>query len=115
CALPITYTGTVHDVESNLSGARLTNTARVEWRTGPAGSDPVVDTDSASVTVREPAVTIDKRVDHPGAGDAAREAIDVDAGGGFRYAVRVESTGTSTAYDVVVVDTVPARSEEHTS
>src|SRR5690606_30349530 len=37
----------------------------------------------------------------------AREAIDVDAGGGFRYAVRVESTGTSTAYDVEVVDTVP--------
>ena len=106
--IEITYTGTVHDVESNLSGARLTNTARVEWRTDPAGSDPVVDTDSASVTVREPAVTIDKRVDHPGAGDAAREAIDVDAGGGFRYAVRVESTGTSTAYDVEVVDTVPA-------
>ncbi len=105
----ITYQGTVTDVPANSNGTTLENTATLSWNgvndtpTTAASLD-----DDATVTVREPNLTITKRVDHPTTTPAAQNGISVDAGGGFHYRVVVTNTGTSTAHDVEVVDTVPA-------
>src|SRR5690606_26010470 len=96
----ITYQGTVTDVPANGNGTTLENTATLSWNgvDGDASPRTPID-DDATVTVREPNLTITKRVDHPATTPAAQNGIAVDAGGGFHYRVVVTNTGTSTAHD----------------
>lgn len=104
----ITYRGTVRDVSGSSAGTELENTATLAWNV--SDDDPTTRTsteDDATVTVREPVLTIVKKVDHPATDPAAQDAISVDAGGDFHYRVVVTNTGTATAHDVEVVDTVP--------
>jgi len=105
----LTYRGTVTDVPAVAEGVTLENTATLSWNgvDGDAATRTPIVAD-ATVTVREPAVTIAKHVDTPATTPAAQDAIDVDAGGSFHYRVVVANTGTAPAHDGRVGDTVPA-------
>ena len=105
----ITYRGTVTAASTASNGATFENTASLSWNgvNDDATTRTPID-DDATVTVREPNLTITKRVDHSDTTPAAQHGISVDAGGGFHYRVVVTNTGTSPAYDVEIVDTVPA-------
>jgi|GEM_PF-2193084 len=105
----ITYRGTVEDVAGTSNGTSLENTATLAWNgvDDDATTRTPID-DDATVTVREPSLDIQKLVDHPTTAPAAQDGIAVDAGGAFHYSVVVTNVGTSPAYDVEIVDTVPA-------
>ena len=70
----------------------------------PAGADHVFDkasgSDTATVTVVEPHMTIVKKVD-------GEDAITAGATQSFTYDVAIANNGTSTAYDITVTDVVP--------
>ena len=111
----ITYTARVSDVVGNASGDALTNSAQPYWSATPvtpipdtiAGFEalpntltPVFDT----VDVLEPKLSIEKKVD-------TLDEITAAPGDTFTYAVKVsnwDDTYASTAYDIKVVDTIPA-------
>ena len=105
----ISYQGTVRDEPAVSRGVTLENTATLAWNVvdGDATTRTTID-DDATVTVREPLVTIDKRVDHPTTTPAAQDLIQVPAGGAFHYRLVAENSGDATAHDVLVVDEVPA-------
>ncbi len=109
--ISVTYTGTVADVPGNVAGLALTNTATSKWNLTPNGpnddpdsADSAFDTTgssaSATVTVIEPSVTIDKLVDYPTPGPADR----------FNYTITAHNASgpnVSASYNGVLVDTVP--------
>lgn len=109
-AVVFTYTGTVADVASNEAGTTLTNVAQTRWDVDDHDDDDVDsptypwtnsgNTDDATVTVLEPNVAIAKSVDN-----ATPEPGDT-----FTYTVAVTNPGANrtAAYDITVVDTVPA-------
>lgn len=105
----VTYTAVVGVVAGNTAGTVLTNRANLAWnQTDSAGTPAVADTfdatsdaDSASVTVTEPSLTVDKTVD----------VAEPTPGQTFTYTLRVTNASganRSTAHDVDVVDTLPA-------
>ncbi len=107
--LTLTYTAVVADVASNVAGATVVNTAELAWNQVDSPGTPEVDDtfasstdpDTATVTVSEPSLTIEKTVSDttPLPGET------------FTYTVRVtNATGAnvSAAHDVDVLDTVPA-------
>lgn len=105
----VTYTGTVLDVVGNARPGTLVNSASMHWNivdteTSPpslpyAGTASTADA-HATVTITEPNVGVSKLVN--GAASAT-----VNPGATFSYGVKATNSGTSTAYDVTVTDTVP--------
>ncbi len=108
--LTLAYTGTVLNDTTNVAGHNIVNTAVLRWNTEsrmddpPATADHVFDeasgTDTATVTVVEPHVTIVKKVD-------GEDAITAGATQSFTYDVAIANTGGSTAYDITVTDVIP--------
>jgi uncharacterized repeat protein (TIGR01451 family)/LPXTG-motif cell wall-anchored protein len=105
----LTYDSTVLDVAAATAGANLTNTAQTAWFltdgntvtsvTAPFDRRGIPDT--ATVTVVEPSLTIDKVVSDPTPGPGEE----------FRYTITVTNrTGAtvSDAFNIVVEDQVPA-------
>ena len=104
----VTYTATVLDVPSNTAGTARTNSATTAWFLTPghvptsAGGtfDRNGATDTATVTIVEPKLSISKQVTD----------TTPDTGQVFRYNVLVANASGSTvsdAYNTVVVDHVP--------
>lgn len=107
--ITIVYTAIVDDVDANVAGASLDNSAAARWNGTSAGT-PITDPlhpwerggapGAAAVVVEEPAVTIAKSVSN-----AAPEPDET-----FTYTLEVtNATGTtvSDAHNLVVVDVVP--------
>ena len=110
--ITITYTGTVLNPATGPVPATVVNNATLSWNTTdkvttPPTSVSDVPTDHSkpsgpvTVTVQQPVVGITKQVN-------AKASDTVDPGETFTYAVKVSNTGTSTGYNVEVVDHVPA-------
>lgn len=111
----ITYTARVSDVVGNASGDALTNSAQPYWSATPV--TPIPDTIagfealpntltpvSDTVKIVEPKLSIEKKVD-------TQDEITAAPGDTFTYSVKVsnwDDTYASTAYDIKVVDTIPA-------
>ncbi|MBM7845056.1 isopeptide-forming domain-containing fimbrial protein [Herpetosiphon giganteus] len=93
----ITYQATVNDVGGNVNGIVLTND--VDATANPSLSD---NNNSASVTVVEPILAIDKAL--------TTSAVGVDAGDTVRYRIEVSPQAASTvnAFDLNVTDDMPA-------
>ena len=108
--ITLTYSGTVLDVGANTTGHDIVDTADLRWNTvntivGPPATavyspGESSGTDTATVTVTQPNLTVVKKVD-------GLDAETVSPGDTFTYSVTVTNTGTSTAYDVSVEDVVP--------
>jgi uncharacterized repeat protein (TIGR01451 family)/LPXTG-motif cell wall-anchored protein len=105
----LTYDATVLDVAAATAGATLTNTAQAAWFLTDGNTVTSVTApfdrrglpDTATVTVVEPSLTIDKVVSDPTPGPGEE----------FRYTITVTNrTGAtiSDAFNIVVEDTVPA-------
>ncbi|MEZ5184234.1 MAG: hypothetical protein R2720_00675 [Candidatus Nanopelagicales bacterium] len=111
----ITYTARVSDVVGNTSGDALTNSAQPHWSDIPVTSPPTtiggfeglpksLTPVSDTVEIVEPKLSIEKQVD-------TQDEITAAPGDVFTYSVKVsnwDDTYASTAYDVTVVDTIPA-------
>ncbi|MEO6822767.1 MAG: LPXTG cell wall anchor domain-containing protein [Candidatus Nanopelagicales bacterium] len=104
----VTYTAVVRDLASSTRGTTLTNSATVRWNltngADPSSAGATWDRSStvaaATVTVLEPHVLLTKAV-----ADSTPEPGQV-----YGYTVTASNTGAanlSTAYDVVVTDSVP--------
>lgn len=105
----VTYTAVVADIAANLRGVALTNSAVIRWNGTPAAVPPssplgpwnrTGGTDTASVTVEEPEVSILKSVDDatPAPGDQ------------FTYTLVVTNSSvafTSDAHLIEISDVVP--------
>jgi uncharacterized repeat protein (TIGR01451 family)/fimbrial isopeptide formation D2 family protein len=109
--LTLTYTGTIANIlPTNVAGHTITNTADLRWNLlntlGAPPSDAVYSpgqttgTDTTTVTVVEPHLTIVKKVN-------ALDSDTVAPGEIFHYTVAVRNGGTSTAYDATIADVVP--------
>ncbi len=104
----VVYTATIADVTSVVAGSQVTNTARVGWNlsdgTTPTSAGATPDQISApiqaSVTVREPQLSLGKSVNQtqPRPGDVFGYTLEVTNANG---------TNTSPAYSVTVTDDVP--------
>ncbi|MBG6055078.1 fimbrial isopeptide formation D2 family protein/uncharacterized repeat protein (TIGR01451 family) [Salinibacterium sp. CAN_S4] len=118
----ISYTGIV--TTGAVSGDTLQNTARPYWNSGdtitgtptsvPAASSyaNLGSPGSASVSVVEPRLTIDKKVAGQIGDSDSRRAKPGEV---LTYTVSVTNTGTSPAYDVTVTDTPDPRVTGFTS
>ena len=106
--ITIVYTSIVTDVPSNVAAAALTNTATSVWFAtdghNPTSAGDTWDraggSDSATVTVLEPALAITKTVDD----------TTPDPGQQFHYSVTVRNASGATvspAFNVAVTDVVP--------
>lgn len=98
---------------NNNAGTDFTNQASYSYdRTNGGGlrvtpaSDPLLDTTEA-MTVVEPLLAVSKAVDFVMPADKDPLVDPATAGDVLAYTVTMENTGTSTAYDVSVVDTLP--------
>ncbi len=69
--------------------------------TGSLDSDPSNDSDTASLTVERPQITIDKDVSGDPDGDDIRST---EPGDSYTYVLTVRNTGAARAYDVHVID-----------
>ncbi|MBJ7458203.1 MAG: DUF11 domain-containing protein [Thermoleophilaceae bacterium] len=110
--LQLQYTARIDDAVGNQQGTILTNTAGPVWcsvATAPCPAPNVVTPtpDTEAVTVTEPNLTIDKDVSCQ-SGDA--DSCNVQPGSSFTYTVTIDNTGTETAYDSIIQDTVPTPS-----
>lgn len=71
---------------------------------GPSGFDGSSGPETASVTVKEPRLTLDKHVSGIPAGDDS-DRRSTQPGDSYTYTVKVTNTGTSPAYDIDITDT----------
>jgi uncharacterized repeat protein (TIGR01451 family) len=104
----VVYTATIADVAGVVAGGQVTNTARVGWNlsdgTTPTSADATPDQTSApipaSVTVREPQLSLGKSVNQtqPRPGDVFGYTLEVTNANG---------PDISPAYSVTVTDDVP--------
>jgi uncharacterized repeat protein (TIGR01451 family)/fimbrial isopeptide formation D2 family protein len=97
----LTYKAKVQNIVGNWSGANLANAASVEY-TNPGAPTVTLSTasDSKSVTVGEPVIMLAKAI--------VSAPTPVDAGTVITYDVTVQNTGTTTGFETVVTDTLPA-------
>jgi uncharacterized repeat protein (TIGR01451 family) len=88
------------------SGDTLQNGAVLNYTHGETGAQVTLTDDTAAVTVVEPVLTATKTVSNVTPG---KQPADPPSGGDLlEYVVAVLNSGTSTAYDVNVVDTLPS-------
>ncbi|PJJ65457.1 isopeptide-forming domain-containing fimbrial protein [Compostimonas suwonensis] len=107
----LSYRATVVAVDEATPsrGDGLDNTAAFDWSTANTGGQSKGVDAEETITVTEPELQIAKTVD-------GQDAIRVTPGDGFSYAVTVTNPdvpNASTAYDVVVTDTVPTGVSVH--
>jgi uncharacterized repeat protein (TIGR01451 family)/fimbrial isopeptide formation D2 family protein len=97
----MTFTAQVNDVPANVAGAVIPNTAAFAY-TDSIGATVTVPTPTVDITVVEPQMSLTK-TDSPGGPYSPGATVD--------YTVTATNGGaadTSTAHDLVVVDTLPA-------
>lgn len=98
----IVFTARVANVVGNQQGGFRTNTARLDHDDAQGNPQPRL-TATDSFTIVEPVISINKSILVP--------PTPPDAGGVVTYRIVIENPGganVSTAYDVVVTDTLPA-------
>ncbi|NKQ35254.1 MAG: isopeptide-forming domain-containing fimbrial protein [Chloroflexi bacterium] len=95
----IQVTAVVLNQMSNQDGVNLTNNASLTYTDATTGS--VTLTDSETMNIREPILTIDKSLNQP---------FPIAAGSTVTYTVVIQHDPASNwdAYDVVMTDTIPA-------
>jgi uncharacterized repeat protein (TIGR01451 family)/fimbrial isopeptide formation D2 family protein len=120
--LRITYQGRINadyylpSTAAVKAGDVLTNSVSVQYNatnklTGPLTGfpnpnnyDQRTDPETASVTVKEPRITLDKHVSGIPVGDDS-DRRSTEPGDSYTYTVKVTNTGTSPAYDLDITDT----------
>lgn len=120
--LRITYQGRINadyylpSTAAVKAGDILTNQVQVQYNasnklTGPLTGFPNpnnydvrTNPETASVTVKEPKLTLDKHVSGIPVGDDS-DRRDTQPGDSYTYTVKVTNTGTSPAYDIDITDT----------
>ncbi len=104
----ITFDALVTNIASNSSGSSLTNQVSMSFTdpANPSGPQLTIDDPTdPTVNVTEPQITTTKQVEdvNGGVGDSEADNLqDV-----MRYTARFTNTGTSTAYEVSALDTLP--------
>ncbi|MGQ9493458.1 MAG: SdrD B-like domain-containing protein [Anaerolineae bacterium] len=93
-------TATILNIPSNQSGVRRTNTLAMTYV--DAGQTYRY-TDTAAVDIVEPSIQLSKQ-----ASSSTGSLTNLDGNALLTYTIRLTNTGTSTAYDVMVTDTMPA-------
>jgi uncharacterized repeat protein (TIGR01451 family)/fimbrial isopeptide formation D2 family protein len=87
----------VTDIAANINGAALGNTARMTY-THALNGDSVLNGGAQTITVVEPRLIASKSINASG---------PFQSGSLITYVVRITNTGTSTAYDSTLTDTLP--------
>jgi fimbrial isopeptide formation D2 family protein len=98
----ITYSARVMNVAANQAGNEKTNLATLDYHLADNSSAPR-QTDSSTIAIGEPALTLTKAIQSPPDPD--------DAGGRVTYKVTIanpETETATTAYDLHLLDTLPA-------
>lgn len=99
--LVVRYEAVVTD-EVAAGAPALVNDAELSWRVADSDTaDPVDVGDTATVTVLNPALVVDKTVN-------GVAAVDVEVDAQLDYAITVRNTGNTPAFNSIIVDTVPA-------
>ncbi len=105
------YTRVNNDLVTD-SGDTLQNGAVATYTHGETGAQETLADDTPAVTVVEPVLAATKTVSNVTPG---KQPADPPEGGDLlEYVVAILNSGTSTAYDVNVVDTLPANLSFHT-
>ncbi len=87
-------------------GDTLQNAVELRYRHGESGAQVILTDNTGPITVVEPALAVSKTVSNVTLG---KLPTDPAAGGDeLEYEVTIPNSGTSTAYDVNVVDTLPS-------
>ncbi len=88
------------------SGDTMQNGAALNYTHGETGAQETLTDDTAAVTVVEPVLAVTKTLSNVTPG---KQPADPPEGGDIlEYVIAILNTGTSTAYDVNVVDTLPS-------
>ena len=88
------------------NGDALQNGATLNYTHGETGAQVTLTDNTAAVTVVEPVLTVTKTVSNVTPG---KQPADPPSGGDLlEYVIAVLNSGTSTAYDVNVIDTLPS-------
>ena len=100
------YARVNNDANTNV-GSTLQNFATLNYQNGetPATTETLTDT-TAPITVIEPLLTVSKVLTNETPGKLTTDLPD--AGDLIQYVITVNNTGNSIAYDVNLVDTLPA-------
>ena len=99
------FNALVRNITSNIAGTRMDSSFLV----GVNGSPDTGASNTVSVQVVEPWVTISKTAQNLTAGTAAGTSIIGDAGDIIRYTVVLSSIGNATAFNVSLNDVLPNR------
>jgi len=93
----------VRNVATAQQGVLINNTVSYTFAFSPGGTTqaPLASTDVVTVTVTEPNLAITKTV-------AAVTPAPVTGGDIMEYTISMNNSGSSTAFDVTIVDTLPA-------
>jgi uncharacterized repeat protein (TIGR01451 family)/fimbrial isopeptide formation D2 family protein len=90
-----------NDLNTN-TGTTLQNTATTSYNNGETGAVVTITDNTPVVTVTEPVLTVSKTV-------TPVTPLPITGGDVLEYVVTIPNSGNATAYDVNVVDTLPAR------
>jgi uncharacterized repeat protein (TIGR01451 family)/fimbrial isopeptide formation D2 family protein len=90
-----------NDLNTN-TGTTLQNTATTSYNNGETGAVVSITDNTPVVTVTEPLLTVAKTVNPV-------TPLPITGGDVLEYVVTIPNTGNATAYDVNVVDTLPAQ------
>ncbi len=104
--ITITYEAVVLNVAGNQEGTQLNNVAAFDYKNNGA---PITDA-SATITVIEPVVTVDKQVSENVGGPWVDNNGELDAGDTFYYRIRITNPAadSTVAYNLLLTDDLPA-------
>lgn len=100
----IHYSARIVNTTSSNAGDTLSNTALFNYRNGATGATEALTSTTAPVTVVEPSLTLAKSVSN-----ITSPGVLPDGGDILEYTLTLNNTGNSTAYDINIVDTLPAQ------
>lgn len=99
----INYWARIDNLTTADVGDTLRNSVLVNYRNGNTGATEALTSSPALVTVVEPNLTLSKA-----AGNITSPGVLPDGGDILEYTLTLTNTGNSTAYDINLVDTLPA-------
>lgn len=102
----LNYSATVDNLLVNQDNQILTNTITLTYD-DPGGGAPVSESDSASLTVGEPELTLNK--------NATSTIVGLEAGDTVDFSIVVSNIGNTTAFETVLDDVLPVGMENVTA
>ncbi len=101
-AIRINYFARANNDLVTNAGTALQNTATTTYNNGETGAVVTISQNTPTVTVTEPVLTISKTV-------TPITPLPVTGGDVLEYVITIPNSGTATAYDTNLVDTLPAQ------